>query len=125
MAESTVNVLDKNYLYTRLELVDKDDLLRPARTCSFWDHARASEFPPRRAYTFGGARDIWNTDKVSMAIGIDVTFYSKPPVLDQFYGNNPVSWWLFLRIRPAKMKMGNMHSMHGNVGAPQKPPSNP
>src|SRR6266508_4575372 len=29
-AESTVNFLDKNYLYTRLELVDKDDLLLPA-----------------------------------------------------------------------------------------------
>ena len=29
-AESRVNFLDKNYLYIRLELVDKDDLLRPA-----------------------------------------------------------------------------------------------
>ena len=27
IAESTVNFLDKNYLYTRLELVDKKDLL--------------------------------------------------------------------------------------------------
>src|SRR3989440_1843918 len=29
-SESTVQFLDKNYLYTRLELVDKDELLRPA-----------------------------------------------------------------------------------------------
>src|SRR5205823_1297207 len=29
-AESTVNFLDKNYFYTRLELVDKNELLRPA-----------------------------------------------------------------------------------------------
>jgi len=123
-AESTVNFLDKNYFYTRLELVDKDDLLRLAERARL---GIAQAHPSFRigAYTFGGARDIWNTDKVSMAIGSDLTFYSKPSVLDQFYGNNPVSWRLFLRTRPPKMKMGSMHSMPGNVGAPQKPPSNP
>jgi hypothetical protein len=122
--ESTINFLDRNYFYTRLELVDKDDLLRAA------ERARlqiTQQHPSFRigGYTFGGARDIWNTDKVSMAIGSDVTFYSKPSLLDQFYGNHPVSWRLFLRIRPAKMKMGSVHSMHGGVGAPEKPPSNP
>ena len=121
-AESTVNFLDKNYLYTRLELVDKDDLLRAAERARL---GITQEHPSFRigAYTFGGARDIWNTDKVSMAVGSDVTFYSKPSVLDQFYGTNPVSWRLYLRIRPAKMKMGQMHGMHGNM--PQKPQSNP
>lgn len=33
------------------------------------------------AYTFGGVRDIWNTDKFSLGIGSDVTFYSKPAIL--------------------------------------------
>ena len=123
-AESTVNFLDKNYLYTRLELVDKDDLLRPAERARL---GITQEHPSFRigAYTFGGARDFWNTDKVSLAIGSDVTFYSKPSVLDQFYGNHPASWRLFLRIRPAKMKMGSMHGMHGNMNMPTKPPSNP
>ena len=109
-AESTVNVLDKNYLYTRLELVDKDDLLRPAERAKL---GITQEHPSFRigAYTFGGARDIWNTDKVSMAIGSDVTFYSKPSVLDQFYGNHPVSWRLFLRLRPSKMDMSRMNGM--------------
>jgi len=113
--ESTVNFLDKNYLYTRLELVDKDDLLRPA------DRARlgiTEEHPSFRigAYTFGGVRDVWTTDKFLLGIGSDVTFYSKPSVLDQFYGNNPLSWRLFVRIRPAKMKMGQMHSTPGQMG---------
>ncbi len=113
--ESTVNFLDKNYLYTRLELVDKDDLLRPAERARL---GITQAHPSFRigAYTFGGARDIWDTDKVSMAIGSDVTFYSKPSVLDQFYGHHPVSWRLFLRVRPSKMKMGQMHGMHGNMG---------
>jgi len=112
-AESTVNFLEKNYFYTRLELVDKDDLLRPA------DRARlgiAQTHPSFRigAYTFGGARDFWNSDKISLAIGSDVTFYSKPAILDSIYGNNPVGWKLFMRIRPGKMDM-RMHGMHGNL----------
>src|SRR5207253_8378205 len=80
LAESTVNFLDKNYLYTRLELVDKDDLLRSAERAVL---KIKDEHPTFRigAYTFGGARDVWRTDKVSLAIGSDVTFYSKPSVL--------------------------------------------
>ena len=123
-AESTVNFLDKNYLYTRLELVDKDDLLRPA------DRARlgiTDHHPSFRigAYTLGGVRDVWNTDKVALGLGSDVTFYSKPSVLDQFYGNHPVSWRIFVRIRPSKMQMGSVHGMHGQMNMPQKPPSTP
>lgn len=111
-AESTVNFHDKNYLYTRLELVDKDDLLRTA------DRARlgiTQAHPSFRigAYTFGGARDVWKTDSISMAIGSDVTLYSKPSVLDQLYGKQPVSWRLFLRLRPGRMKMGDIHGTHG------------
>src|SRR6266545_1937778 len=112
--ESTVNFLDKNHLYTRLELVDKDDLLRPADRALL---GIAQDHPSFRigAYTVGGARDLWNTDKVSFAIGSDLTFYSKPPILDQIYGSNPVSWKLFFRIRPGKM---DMHDMHGNINMP-------
>jgi hypothetical protein len=73
------------------------------------------------AFTFGGARDIWNANKVSLAIGGDVTFYSKPARLDSIYGDTPVSWKLFIRIRPAKMDMGP-HTMHGNMNAPEQMP---
>ena len=111
-AESTVQFLDKNYLYTRLELVDKDDLLRPSDRAVL---GIVQHHPVFRigAYTFGGARDVWNTNKVSLAIGGDVTFYSKPSILDPIYGDNPVSGKLFVRIRPAKMDM-SQHGMHGN-----------
>jgi hypothetical protein len=34
-----------------------------------------------------------------------VTFYSKPAVLDQFYGTNPVSFSIFLRFRPGSSHM--------------------
>jgi hypothetical protein len=108
--ETTANFLDKNYLYTRLELVDKNELLRAV------DRAHlgiVDDHPSFRigAYTFGGARDVVADEKLSVAIGSDVTFYSKPAVLDQIYGNNPVSWKLFVRLRPGKMDM-TMHSGH-------------
>ena len=111
--ESTINFLDRNYVYTRLELVDKDDLLRPS------DRGLLSitdDHPSFRigGYTFGGVRDVWKTKRLSLAIGSDVTFYSKPSVLDQIYGNNPVSWKLFFRVRPAKMDM-SVHGMHEKV----------
>jgi hypothetical protein len=109
--ESTVNFLDANYLYTRLEIVDKNELLRPS------DRALlkiTDDHPSFRigGYTVGGARDLWNTDKVSLAVGSDVTLYSKPAILDRLYGSNPVSWKLFLRLRPAKMNMASMPSSH-------------
>ena len=115
-AESTVNFLDKNYLYTRLELVDKDELLRPTDRALL---GISQDHPSFRigAYTFGGARDIWNTDKVSMAIGSDITFYSKPLILDSVYGQHPVSYRIFVRLRPSKMKMSKMQG-HGQISTP-------
>ena len=108
VAESTLKFRERNYLYTRLELTDKNQLLRAA------DRLRLGiddDHPSFRigAYTAGMARDIWNTEKTSLAIGSDVTFYSKPAILDSIYGANPVSWKLFVRLRPAKMSMQGMH----------------
>jgi len=120
--ESTVSFRDKNYLYTRLELADKNELLRPADRALL---GIKDDHPSFRigGYTFGGARDIWDNKKLSLAIGSDLTFYSKPAVLDRLYGNNPVSWRLFLRLRPSKMDMGT-HALHGNMGG-EKPPQKP
>jgi hypothetical protein len=105
-AESTVNFLDKNYLYTRLELVDKNELLRDEDFARIGlDHAQHPVFRIG-AYTFGYARDVWNTEKLSVAVGGDFTFYSKPAVLDPLYGSNPTSYKFFIRLRPSKMSMG-------------------
>jgi len=108
VAESTVNFQDKNYLYTRLELVDKNQLLRAAdrELLGITEHHPSFRIG---AYTFGGARDVWTKEKLSVAIGGDVTFYSKPATLDAIYGNNPTSYHLFLRFRPGKATMSHVH----------------
>jgi len=106
-AESMVNFLDRNYLYTRLELVDRNELLNDQQLAQLGFMTQ----PSFRigAYTFGGDRDIWNTDKLSLAVGSDLTFYSKPAILDPIYGRHPVSWRVFFRLRPGKMKMSGMN----------------
>ena len=42
-------------------------------------------------------RRLWR-----LGLGADVTFYSKPSALNAAYGNNPVSFQIFLRVRPGR-----------------------
>jgi hypothetical protein len=96
LLESIVNFKDKNYAYTRLELVDKDELFPAAP-------------PPRPqfrvgGFTFGGVRDLVQTSKVQVGLGADVTFYSKPAALDAVYSEQPVGFRIFLRFRPGRME---------------------
>jgi len=95
LLESTVNFHRRNYGFTRMELVDKDELF-----------PEAVVHPAYRigAYTFGGVRDLIHDKAWQLGLGADVTIYSKPAVLDAAYGNNPVSFQIFLRMRPAKGK---------------------
>ena len=110
--ESTVKFIDKNYLYTRLELVDKDELLRASDRALL---GLTADHPSFRigAYTFGYVRDVRDTGKVLFGLGGDATFYSKPAALDTIYGNNPAAFKIFFRLRPSRMKM-DAHDMHGH-----------
>jgi hypothetical protein len=91
LLESTVNFKRSNYAYTRLELVDKDELF-----------PQAPVHPAYRigAYTFGGVRDLMQSHSWQLGLGADITFNTKPAVLDSTYGMNPVSFRIFLRVRP-------------------------
>ena len=96
LLESVLNFMERNYIYTRLELVDKDEL-------------QGALIPPNRSfriggYTFGGVRDLLHNSKINLGLGADVTFYSKPDVLNAAYGDNPVSAKVFSRIRPGVPK---------------------
>ena len=91
LLESTLNFLRRDYVFTRMELVDKNELFPEAAT-----------HPAYRigAYTFGGVRDLVQTRAWQLGLGGDVTFYSKPAALDAAYGVHPVSFQIFLRVRP-------------------------
>ncbi len=91
LLESTLNFLRRDYAFTRLELVDKDELF-----------PQATEHPAYRigAYMFGGVRDLVQSRAWQLGLGADVTVYSKPALLDAAYGSFPVSFQVFLRMRP-------------------------
>jgi hypothetical protein len=91
LLESTVNFMARNYVFSRLELVDKDEL--------FPDDPSRPTFRIG-AYTLGGARDLIQNKLWQLALGADVTFYSKPPALNPAYGDKPVSFQVFVRVRP-------------------------
>ncbi|MGA8272869.1 MAG: hypothetical protein WB919_15010 [Candidatus Sulfotelmatobacter sp.] len=100
LLESTLNFLRRNYAFTRMELVDKDELF-----------PQALVHPVYRigAYTFGGTRDLAQNHAWQLGLGADITVYSKPAVLDQSYGNFPVSFQVFLRMRPGLHGDKNNH----------------
>jgi hypothetical protein len=91
LLESTLNFLRRDYTFTRLELVDKDELF-----------PQAVVHPAFRigAYTFGGVRDLVQNRAWQLGLGADLTVYSKPAVLDAAYGDHPMSFQIFLRVRP-------------------------
>ena len=93
LLESTLNFRQRNYLFGRLELVDKDELFPEAPVHPWYRIG---------AYTFGGVRDLIHERAWQLGLGADVTLYSKPAVLDEFYGRHPVSFQIFLRARPGR-----------------------
>ena len=98
LLESTVNFRERNYAFSRLELVDKDELF-----------PQAPVHPVYRigAYTFGGERDLIHDRAWQLGLGADVTFYYKPAALDSAYGDHPVSFQIFLRMRPGRANHGH------------------
>ena len=91
LLETTANFKRRNYAFSRLELVDKDGL--------FPDNPLLPSFRIG-AYTFGGAHDLVQKRFWQLALGADLTLYSKPSTLDSAYGRNPISFQVFLRARP-------------------------
>lgn len=100
LLESTVNFLHRNYAFTRMELVDKDELF-----------PLALSHPAYRigAYTFGGVRDLIENQTGQVGLGADVTFYTKPEALNAAYGERPVSFQIFLRLRPGQTTKQHNH----------------
>ena len=100
LLESAFNFRLRNYVFSRLELVDKDELF-----------PMAVVHPAYRigAYTFGGVRDLVQNRAWQFGLGADVTLYSKPALLDASYGDRPVSFQVFLRMRPGGSEAHHHH----------------
>jgi hypothetical protein len=100
LLESTVNFKRLNYGFTRVELVDKDELFPQA----IIPHSFRIG-----AYTAGGVRDVIQNERWQLGLGADATVYTKPSPLNQPYGEFPVSFQIFLRMRPGRSEGHNSY----------------
>jgi hypothetical protein len=90
--ESTLSWLDKNYLYSRVELVGKElphthhGIPQPSHQLNIG------------AFTLGYTRDLVAKSFGRLGVGGDLTMYYVPLMLQETYGA-PLSFHLFLRYR--------------------------
>lgn len=95
-AESQVDWDQVNHAYGRLELVDKTGLNLGG---DGHDHSMHRVL----ALTIGGVRDLDNSDLFDLGLGADATVYSLDQETRAVYGENPLSFRVYLRLRPPTM----------------------
>jgi hypothetical protein len=70
------------------------------------------------AFTVGVVRDFPAWRAFETGLGADVTFYAVPDILRATHGSEPVSFQIFLRMRPPAGPMGRMWNMR--MSAPMR-----
>jgi hypothetical protein len=111
-AESTVNFLNRNWVWTRIENVDRDRTLLVGETRAA---LQVEENPIGRiqAYTFGYERDLpIGPSSVNTGIGAQITTYGLSPVFQAVYGGHPAAFSVFLHLRPSGNIGAHMQMMH-------------
>ncbi|MFZ0411255.1 MAG: hypothetical protein WA737_04865 [Candidatus Acidiferrales bacterium] len=101
LAESTLRFRARNYAWTRIENVDRTNLLLLGENPlppGFEEHFLARV----QAYSFGYDREFPLIPHVASAFGGQMTLYGKPASLDSLYGAHPTGVMIFLRFRPAE-----------------------
>ena len=115
LLEFTWKFAGANFLYGRLESVDRDqyELVHKVQ--------RPEDVPPNRiqvqAATLGFVRNMPWLEKLETGLGLDFTAYRFPSRLDAVYGSHPVSLHGFLRIRfgsHGDEMTGSGHAGHGH-----------
>jgi len=99
LAESTLRFAQRNYVWGRIENVDRTNEL-----------LLKNEFEPPnfqeniigrvQAYTAGYDHDFKLIPHLATALGAQVTLYSTPATLTAVYGSHPVGVVAFVRLRP-------------------------
>jgi hypothetical protein len=98
LAESTLQFMSKNFVWTRIENVDRtNELLLGENPFPPGFHERY--FTRVQAYTVGYDREIGDIPHLATAIGAQVTWYGVPPVLKSQYGDHPEGLTFFVRLR--------------------------
>ena len=110
--ESTLNFAKRNWLWTRIENLDRDRTLLFGETPGV---INIEETPIGRvqAYSLGYERDlVQNTPWLNMGLGFQFTTYGLTDQMKTVYGNSPKSYVVFLRLRPVGDMSEHMRMMH-------------
>lgn len=91
LAETLVPAGHRNFVTGRVESVDKDEL--------FPGHTGPPGVFRIGAYTAGFTRDLGALRTLTIGFGANLTAYSLPAQIREFYGAHPVGANLFLRVR--------------------------
>ncbi len=97
--------LDKTAIYSRYEWVQKSP--EELALTDFDDH----ELFNVNAITLGVNQTIFRSFQTSFSLGVQGSLFMADDRLDPFYGNNPLSFEVYLRISPHLMRMGS--ARHG------------
>lgn len=98
LLESTLRYLSRNYVWTRIENVDRTNELL------LGENALPGGFVERyftrlQAYTLGYDREVGRIPHIATAVGGQFTWYGVSDVLRPTYGSRPVGVLVFLRVR--------------------------
>ncbi|HEV3139133.1 MAG TPA: hypothetical protein VGY57_01385 [Vicinamibacterales bacterium] len=85
------------------------------------DRASAAASSTVAALTLGGVRDVLRVRGMDGGIGAAVTLHSVPDALKSTYGQHPVSFQLFFRLRPPAGAMGRMWNRRMASAPPMHP----
>jgi hypothetical protein len=112
--ESTLNFKNRNWVWTRIENLDKDRTLLYGETEAALN---VEETPIGRvqAYGFGYERDILRTQLwANIGLGFQFTTYGMTNEMKTVYGNSPKSYVVFLHLRPVGNMAAHMRAMHSH-----------
>jgi len=99
LAESTLRFRERNYLWGRIENVDRTNelLLRNQPEPPNFQESIVGRV---QAYTGGYGREVKLLPHLLTAVGAQITMYTTPDPLKSEYGSHPLGAVVFLRIRP-------------------------
>jgi len=100
---------DMNTVYGRFEAVQVETAL--LLTESVVEGVAADVKDTLLAFTVGGVHDVLAWRGFEGGIGADLTFYAVPDSLQPMYSTHPISFHVFLRLRPPAGSMGRMWNM--------------
>jgi len=102
LLEGAYQLTPDDQAYARAEHVDKDLHLLETKGLAAHSEARGGQEEQAvgiRALTVGYLREVRRWSAVRAGLGADVTLYDVPPQLRSTYGESPVSFHVFLRVR--------------------------